>query len=169
MTLSESEKEYLARNIFYVGIDPGLSGAIAVLDDNANLVDLSDIPVMAKGKGKSVVKNQINAVALSDLMLAYMNTTAIIENVSARPGQGVSSMFSLGDSVGAIRGVCASLKMRSHYVTPQTWKKYYKLPSDKEYARAKAIELYPEASLHRKKDHGKAEAILLARYGYEVL
>lgn len=169
--LSESEKEYLTYQSenFYVGIDPGLSGAIAVLDDHANLVNLYEMPVMAKGKGHSTVKNQLNAAGLTELLFPYAKAIVIVELINAMPKQGVSSMFSLGDSCGAIRGVCSALKMQMHFVTPQTWKKHYKLPSDKEYARSKAIELYPDAHLHRKKDADKAEAILIARYGYHTI
>lgn len=166
--LSEEERYYLApKSIFFIGIDPGLKGAIAVLDDTGNVIDLWDMPVMAKSKGKKTVKNQVNAGALCDLLLPYMNNAVTIERVSAMPGQGVSSVFSFGDTVGAIRGVCCALKMRLQYVTASSWKKHYGLPADKELARAKAIELYPSAHLPHKKDADKAEAILIARYGYE--
>lgn len=148
-----------------IGIDPGITGAIAVI--NESHVFVVDIPVMANGKGKSKVKNQANAAALTDYLegFRYCGYAVYLERVSSMPGQGVASMFSMGDTFGCIRGVCSALDFPVHVITPQEWKKHYKLGRDKEIVRAKAIELYPDAPLSRKKDHNRAEALLIARYG----
>lgn len=155
-----------------IGIDPGLTGALAFMQPNGLLEEVVDMPVMAKGKGKTRVKNQINAPALSAILQERLLSppkmraaTVYLERVSAMSGQGVASVFSLGDTYGCIRGVVGSLGIPIHIITPQMWKKFYTLPSDKEVCRAKAIELYPAAPLERKKDHNRAEAILIARYG----
>ena len=151
----------------YVGIDPGITGAIAVLDNDGSLLLLEDMPTIARGKGKSIVKRQVNPAALHEILKPWSTSTATLEAVNSRPGQGVASVFSLGDSFGCIRSVLAVLSMSADFVAPQTWKKHYNITSDKEIARAKAIQLYPAASLHRKKDADRAEAILIARFGYE--
>lgn len=153
---------------YYIGIDPGITGAIAVLDSNAKFVTLIDMPVMAKGKGHSKIKNQVNPVALYESLAPYKSSIALLEQVNAMPAQGVSSMFSLGDTFGSIRSVLATLYIPVELVSPQTWKKFYKLPADKEIARAKAIQLFPEASLHRKKDSDRAEALLMAKYLIDI-
>ena len=161
-----------------IGIDPGLSGALALMG-NAGLLALSDIPVMAKGKGSGKVKNEVNAAGLNALLKEWVSGHAddvlvVIERVSSMPGQGVASMMSLGDTVGCIRGVVAARGYPVHWVTPQTWKKHYTLTAGKdvdgkELARAKAIQLFPEADLVRKKDHNRAEAVLIARWGWECI
>ena len=139
-----------------IGIDPGLTGAIAIFS-NYTYIDVHDMPIMAHGKGKAKVKNQVNAAALSKLIKEevqnYSDTnTALVylERISAMPGQGVSSMFSMGDTFGCIRGVCASLGLPIQIITPQKWKKHFGIGKDKEIIRAKAIEQYPEAPLSRK-------------------
>ena len=148
-----------------IGIDPGLTGAVAVIGED---VEVHDIPVMARGKGQGRVKAQVNAaglVELLDLSVDGGRADVYLERVASMPGQGVASMFSMGDTFGCIRGVCAALGYTVYLITPQEWKKAYKLGSDKEVIRAKAIELYPKAPLSRKKDHNRAEALLIARYG----
>jgi len=151
------------------GIDPGITGAIAVIDDFNNGYFVDDIPVMAKGKGSGKVKNQINPAALFEILEKYSPKHIFLERISSMPGQGVASMFSMGDSFGCIRGVCACIDAQLHLITPQSWKKYYSLGKDKEVVRAKAIELFPLAALSRKKDHNRAEAVLIANYGLNHL
>jgi crossover junction endodeoxyribonuclease RuvC len=148
----------------YIGIDPGLSGAIAILwDDDA--YEVSDIPIMSKGFG--TVKNEINAGGMKDILAAAIvagNAVAVLERVNAMPGQGVSSVFSLGDSFGSCRSVLACLDIPTLYVAPTQWKKHYGLTSDKEQARALAIRLFPKADLKLKKHIDRAEALLMALY-----
>lgn len=150
-----------------IGIDPGMTGAIALLDgDQALLVD--DLPATDSGRSKSLC-----APLLADLMRNYIEQaggrpTVILERVAARPGQGVSSMFSFGRSYGIVEGVIGSLGLPLSRVTPQSWKRKAKLlGKEKDASRALAIELFPEVAnrLSRKKDCGRAEAILIAFYG----
>jgi crossover junction endodeoxyribonuclease RuvC len=156
-----------------IGCDPGLTGALARIDDG-KLMEVVEIPTNAKGARTGTVKNEVNAAALSDLLREWSrdwpdDAMFVIERVGAMPGQGIASTMSLGDTIGCIRGVVAARGYPLHWVTPQRWKKHYGLQADKELARARAIELYPGVDLKRKKDHGKAEAILIARYGWEAL
>lgn len=157
-----------------IGIDPGLSGALSFID-HRGLRALVDIPIMSRG-GKGFVKNQINAAALSEALkepihsdgYSKNDTVVFIELVNAMSGQGRSSIASLGMSAGIIEGVVCALGYPHKYVTPGFWKKHFKLDRDKEHARALAQRFYPEADIHKKKDHNRAESLLIARYGYEV-
>jgi crossover junction endodeoxyribonuclease RuvC len=92
---------------------------------------------------------------------------AIVERVASMPKQGVSSTFKFGTAYGAIIGILAALEIRTALVTPQVWKKHFRLDSDKEKGRALALRTFAKTPEHfaRKKDHGRAEAALLALYG----
>ena len=152
-----------------IAIDPGITGAVARISQGG-AYEVHDLPVMAKGKGSSKVKNQVDPAGLRRLLEPYYRDweTVCIERIASMPGQGVASMFSMGDTFGCIRGVCAAMGFRVEIITPQSWKKHYKLGKDKEVVRAKAIELFPDAPLSRKKDHNRAEALLIANYGLHL-
>lgn len=160
----------------WVGVDCGLSGAVAWLDQNGALLAVEDMPVMATGKATGRVKRQADGAALSRLLVSMALSRAgedvavMVESVASMPGQGVAGVFSLGYSAGVVAGVVAARGFPMHLVAPATWKKHFGLlKSDKELSRAAAIRLYPGASLARVKDHGRAEAILLARYAFDTL
>jgi crossover junction endodeoxyribonuclease RuvC len=150
----------------FIGIDPGLSGAVAILDQGGGLVLLEDLPTVASGSGKAKVQRRIDPAGLSRLLGPYQDRAAlaVLEAVAARPGQGVASVFSLGDTFGAVRAVLACMGVSVALVSPAEWKRCFRLDGDKERSRARAIELFPCADLHRKADHNRAEALLLARY-----
>ncbi len=152
-----------------VGIDPGLTGAVGILRDGAFL-GVDDIPTVVKGVGS--VKREVDPAGLKKLLKQYWNSDeamcVVIERVNAMPGQGVSSVFSLGDSYGSARAVVATSSLELHQVAPATWKKHFKLTADKELSRALAIRLFPAAPLHLKKHDGRAEALLLARWLWET-
>lgn len=161
-----------------IGIDPGLTGAIAFIGRDGYLVE--DLPTMANGKGKAKVKRQIDAGELAEMIKHRSNesgekmTKVYLERVAAMSNQGVSSVFSLGETYGAIKAVVATLQIPIEIISPQEWKKFYMLRRDKnkaitkELSRAKAIELFPKAGLSRKKDHNLAEALLIANYGAKI-
>jgi len=148
-----------------IGIDPGLTGAIAFIGRNGYMVE--DLPTMANGKGQARVKRQINARELSAIIdqNAEQPATIYIERVASMPAQGSASIFSLGDTFGAIRSVCAVLGYPVEFITPQKWKIWYGVGKDKEIIRTKAIELFPDAPLARKKDHNRGEALLIDNNG----
>lgn len=150
-----------------IGIDPGLTGAIAVLREGAEPW-VRDMPVAVHGKG--FVKQAVALEALADLLEPwsyYTEVSAYLERVNAFPGQGVGSMFSLGMSFWGAAGVLAGLGIRVKLVPPQEWKAHFRLDKDKERSRALAARLFPSADLARKKHHGRAEALLIARWGQE--
>lgn len=145
------------------GIDPGISGAVAFLD-NGSLVEVVDMPVKKYGtKGN---KRQVDCRELASVLQLYPVEVAIVESVHAMPAQGVSSSFNFGKHFGNVEGVIEGLGIALSYVTPQYWKKRAGLlKAEKDKARTLARQLYPLAPLDRKKDHGRADAILIAHYG----
>jgi crossover junction endodeoxyribonuclease RuvC len=154
-----------------IGIDPGLSGGIAILEDN-KVQQLFDMPVMPEGKKN---KRQLNSAQLvkliKDNIINKEEVAVIVEQVNAMPGQGVTSMFNFGQTFGAIKGVCAALSLPIFFVRPSKWKKHFELiNSSKDASRTKAIEMYPTLSneLSKKKDVNKSDAILIARYFNET-
>ena len=154
-----------------IGIDPGLSGAIAVMHDK-KVINMYDMPVMAEGKKN---KRQLNSSQLVNIIKENINeneeTIVVVEQVNAMPGQGVTSMFNFGQTFGAIKGVCAALKLPIFFVRPSKWKKHFELiNSSKDASRTKVIEMYPSLSKHlsKKKDVNKSDAILIARYYSET-
>ena len=154
-----------------VGIDPGLSGAIGVLESSGKASTVLDMPIMVKGKGTGAVKNCVNPRGLYDLLMRLGSIDyCVLETVNSMPGQGVAGVFSLGDTYGAIRSVIACLGIPLINVPPVTWKKHFKIQKDKEVARSLAIQTFPEIAdrLSRKKDIDRAESLLLALWGYQT-
>ena len=154
-----------------IGIDPGLSGAIAVLQDS-KVEGLFDMPVMAEGKKN---KRQLNSAQLVNIIKESVKSeeeiSVVVEQVNAMPGQGVTSMFNFGQTFGAIKGVCAALELPIFFVRPSKWKKHFELiNSAKDASRTKVIEMYPSLSnqLTKKRDVNKSDAILIARFYIET-
>jgi len=154
-----------------IGIDPGLSGAIAILKKN-KVIDIFDMPVMPEGKKN---KRQLNSAQLAKLLKDNIaleeEVTIVVEQVNAMPGQGVTSMFNFGQTFGAIKGIAAALELPIFFVRPAKWKKHFELiNSTKDASRTKAIEMYPALSdeLSKKKDVNKSDAILIARFYSET-
>ena len=152
-----------------IGIDPGLSGGIAILEDN-KVKEMFDMPVMADGKKN---KRQINGPQIyNEISKRIINipkneVVVVIEQVSAMPGQGVTSMFNFGQSFGVLKGICSAMQLSMHFVRPAKWKKYFNLiKTEKDASRTKVIEIFPYISsqLSRKKDSNKADAILIASF-----
>ena len=149
-----------------IGIDPGLSGAIVILEEN-KVLGMFDMPVMAEGKKN---KRQLNSAQLVNIINEHIKKNeeiaVVVEQVNAMPGQGVTSMFNFGQTFGAIKGVCAALELPIFFVRPSKWKKHFELiNSSKDSSRTKVIEMYPSLSsqLSKKKDVNKSDAILIAR------
>ena len=154
-----------------IGIDPGLSGAIAILENN-KVLNIFEMPVMSEGKKN---KRQLNSAQLVKLLKDNISkneeVSVVVEQVNAMPGQGVTSMFNFGQTFGAIKGVCAALSLPIFFVRPSKWKKHFELiNSSKDSSRTKAIEMYPSLSdnLTKKKDVNKSDAILIARFYSET-
>ncbi len=154
-----------------IGIDPGLSGAIAILQEK-KVLNIFDMPVMSEGKKN---KRQLNSAQLVNIIKENKNDNeeiiVVVEQVNAMPGQGVTSMFNFGQTFGAIKGISAALNLPIFFVRPSKWKKHFDLiNSSKDSSRTKVIEMYPSLSsqLAKKKDVNKSDAILIARFYYET-
>ena len=156
-----------------IGIDPGISGSICFFQDG-KIIDVVEMPTMTEGKKnkKQVNGSQIfNEILFRIKRLDKKDVKVIIEQVSAMPGQGVTSMFNFGQSFGILKGICSAMQLPMYFVRPTKWKKYFNLiNSEKDASRTKAIEIFPYFSgqLSRKKDSNKADAILIASFYYET-
>lgn len=146
-----------------IGIDPGsVSAAYAILDsETGEILDVDDVPVADR---------MVDASGFLRVLLQWKPEVGIIESVHAFPGQGVRSVFRFGQGYGLLLGALACAGVSLHEVAPGRWKNHFGLDSDAEKSRAKAIKFWPGCQkLSRRKDHGRAEALLLARYLKETL
>tara|TARA_B100000989_G_scaffold298386_1_gene287441 strand:- start:4700 stop:5188 length:489 start_codon:yes stop_codon:yes gene_type:complete len=157
-----------------IGIDPGIKGAICILKDG-EILDIFDMPIMPVGKKNksqvngSQIYNEIKKIIVNE---DKKDIKVVIEQVSAMPGQGVTSMFNFGQSFGVLKGLFSAMQIPMDFVSPIKWKKYFNLiNSQKDSSRTKAIEFFPYISekLSRKKDSNKADAILIASFYYHYL
>ena len=156
-----------------IGIDPGVSGSICFFEDG-KIIDVIEMPIMTEGKKN---KRQVNGSQVYNEILKRIkqldkkDIKVVIEQVSAMPGQGVTSMFNFGQSYGILKGMCSAMQLPMYFVRPAKWKKYFSLiNSEKDASRTRAIEIFPyfSSNLAKKKDSNKADAILIARYYYET-
>lgn len=148
-----------------LGIDVGLNGAIALIQDG-ELVGVVDMPTVTLDRnGKA--KRQVSVPELVQIVKDFDPTDAYVEKVFAMAGQGVTSVFSFGRSLGVVEGVLTTLKIKTTLMTPQTWQKGLGVTGGKDGSRARAMELFPEqmAQFKRVKDDGRADAALIALWG----
>ena len=138
-----------------IGIDPGISGSICFFKDG-RILEVIEMPVMTEGKKN---KKQVNGAQIYNEFLKRINKKedeirVVIEQVSAMPGQGVTSMFNFGQSFGILKGICSAMQLPMFFVRPAKWKKYFNLiNSQKDASRTRAIEIFPyfSAQLSKKK------------------
>jgi crossover junction endodeoxyribonuclease RuvC len=143
-------------------IDPGINGAWAAIDYFGKFLDAGELPRFS---------HLLDGVALKRIISEFNPRQAVIERVASRPGQGTASVFTFGCAYGLCIGVLAGAMLPTAFVTPQKWKGHFRLlGTNKESSVQRAVQLYPSAGerLTLKKHHGRAEAILLARYFYDM-
>lgn len=148
-----------------IGIDPGLSGAIALLDDGDG-IDVFDMPVLELARsGKK--RREIDPTRLDDLIRSLRGNRAVLEQAGSRPGQGVASSFAFGKGYGLVLGILVAHGIPYTVVHPTVWKKALHVPAGKDAARARASQLFPGSAQRwtRAKDDGRAEAALIALWG----
>jgi hypothetical protein len=149
-----------------LAIDPGLTGAVAIyFPDAPERVSIHDMPVAG---------GEVDPAALARRIRQFGPQIAVVERVGPMPRDGVRQAFGFGAAYAAARTVITILEVPMHLVTPQIWKKHWRLPGGaqgKEAARALALRLFPASAEHfaRKRDHNRAEAALIARFGAERL
>jgi crossover junction endodeoxyribonuclease RuvC len=156
-----------------IGIDPGISGSICFFNEG-KIIDVVEMPTMTEGKKN---KKQVNGAQIFNEIserikkIDKRDIKIVIEQVSAMPGQGVTSMFNFGQSYGILKGICSAMQLPMYFVRPAKWKKYFNLiNTEKDASRTRAIEIFPyfSSQLSRKKDSNKADAILIASFYYET-
>ena len=155
-----------------LGIDPGVSGAIARLGGGGKYYWVEDMPTVLANKSSN--RRMVSPADLSRILRTAMldadgDIQAITENVASMPKQGVASVFAFGKSYGILLGSLAALGIPCHIVTPGKWKKHFALGADKEQSRELAQRFWPLAPLNLKKHDGRAEALLLARFYVETM
>jgi crossover junction endodeoxyribonuclease RuvC len=154
-----AQAQFAPPAVCIIGIDPGLSGGVAFYFPEApDRVLAEDMPVAS---------GMVDCATLAARIRQMAPGLAIVERVASMPKQGVSSTSKFGTAYGAVFGVLAALEIRTSLVTPRVWKKHFRLDVDKEKGRALALRTFAKTPEHfgRKKDHGRAEAALLALYG----
>lgn len=144
-----------------IGIDPGLDGGIAVIDGN-HLELIETIPTKKK---TGFIKRQVDGTELARILRPFNDAEVWLESVASRPGQGVASVFSFGDTYGCIRGVLEALNFKVNTVTPKKWKTSLKVSSKEDSLKAIKVSVLGVGINLRKKDHNLAEAMLIALYG----
>ncbi len=149
-----------------LGVDPGAGGAIALLDIGLNALIVRDMPVVVVRVGRHD-RRQINETLLAHMLGLFEPDAAFIERVHALPGQGVTSAFTFGMAYGLVRGILAAMHVPTQLVTPQEWKRSFRLGPDKREARLIAARMLPAnaSDFARARDDGRAEAALLALFG----
>jgi crossover junction endodeoxyribonuclease RuvC len=155
--------------VIILGIDPGLSGALALYTTSDQTVEVFDMPVLELVRnGKK--KGEVSAQALANLLAGRGIKAAFLERVNAMPGQGVTSVFSFGRSTGIVEGILAAYDIPTTLVTPQAWQKAVGQRAGKDGSRERAMQLFPaQADLfQRKKDDGRSDAALIAYYGAKL-
>jgi crossover junction endodeoxyribonuclease RuvC len=153
-----------------IGIDPGLSGAVAFYNTVDGTIEVADMPInnlIRNGKAK----REVSAVMLSGILTRHKVDAAFLERVNAMAGQGVTSVFSFGRSSGIVEGILAAYDIPTTLVTPQAWQKAVSQRAGKDGSRERAMQLFPsQADLFiRKKDDGRSDAALIAYYGAKTL
>lgn len=148
-----------------VGIDPGLYGAIAKIDPEAHTLELFSMPILTFTKTKT--KTYVDEVKLGAILCDDSILRLYLEEVSSMPGEGSVSAFTFGRAYGTIKGACGALQIPISDIRPAVWKKVLKVPADKDAARFRASQLFPQCAKawERKNQDGIAEAALIAFYG----
>ncbi len=185
--ISRHQVEFFPGGNIYLGIDPGQTGCLAMIQfegqdqnvgllpkvqSNKKIIRFFD-PLLIQVKSGEKTKNEYNEAAMVQALQEFSSCGTVVactlEKVSAMPGQGVTSMFNFGMGFGLWRGMLSSMKIPYSLVHPATWKRLIMkdMPKEKDAARLRAIQLFPQAAaeLSRKKDIGRADALLLAHYG----
>lgn len=163
---------------YVIGIDPGITGALALVRSHGQLVELLDVADMptATVKTNRISKSHIIAPQLTSLLSQWRVSTettpdVVLEDVHAMPGQGVTSMFRFGHALGLVEGVVSGLGLPLHKVPPREWQTMVRVRSDPDAGRLRASQLFPTRAglFTRKKDHNRADAALIAYAGTRLV
>lgn len=153
--------------MYILGIDPGLSGALAFFDPRTNELIVEDMPTVEVRRNNKL-KREVSAQLVANIIVRRHVEAAFLERVNAMAGQGVTSVFSFGRSAGIMEGVLAAFDIPTTLVTPQSWQKAMNVRDGKDGSRERAMQLFPANAelFQRKKDDGRSDATLIAVYGH---
>lgn len=151
-----------------LGVDPGITGAFALL---GNTVMVDDLPLHQAQHGCSAkVRPELDLHGFRQLLAGQPVTHVFLERVSARPSQGTVSMFRFAEATGALYGLMVGLGLPVSFATPQEWQRHHRIGAAPDAARQRAVQLYPDLAplLARKRDQHRADALLIATYGRAI-
>jgi crossover junction endodeoxyribonuclease RuvC len=153
------------------GLDPGLNGALAVLDDSGGVSSVLDLPVHIVGTARGKRRAELDTHRIAELLRSTPVDHVFIEQVSAMPKQGVTGVFRFGYSAGVLDGIVVTLGLPLTFVRPQAWQRHHGIRGSADEARRRCLQLYPSIGeqLRRVKDCHRADAILIAAYGLATL
>lgn len=156
-----------------IGVDPGAGGALSLLAEDGNIIEIADMPIFHIKIG-ATTSAQINISGLIALLFNWSlrgSMVAYVEQVGSTPGKGAVQMFRFGENFGVLKGVISGLLIPVNFVHPAEWKRITRTPKDKDGARQRACQLFPvsAASFQRPKDDGRAESALIGLYGVRHL
>jgi len=166
--ISKIEQRDPKNHDLVLGLDPGISGAYAIVDKDFSNIIVADMPRHSiKGKEHIDIYEFARQIDLISSRISF----AVIEQVHAMPKQGVTSTFRFGEAFGIVKGVLAANLIPIQLVNPLSWKRALNLPADKDSSRQKASSLFPKlvGNWARKKDHNKTDALLIGYYGLKFL
>ena len=157
--------------MIYIGIDPGVDGAIAIFNEPADALTIHDMPTVTITKNRKE-RREVNVQEVANILRPFIisKKKLVLELSGARPEDGSIQAHRTGVNWGVVYGVVVALNVPHIIVSPQAWKKAMKATSDKDLSRRRACEEWPDFTnqFSRKKDHGRAEAALMARYAYSL-
>jgi crossover junction endodeoxyribonuclease RuvC len=153
-----------------LAVDPGLTGAYALLDMRADSLTVADLPSVVVQHGRAAkVRTELDLHTLREECWSGHISHCFMERVSARPGQGTISMFRFGECSGRLYGLIVGLNLPVTFVTPKAWRKHHGIGPSPDAARQRSMQLWPKIAHILKKDHHRADAALLAAYGAQHL
>lgn len=149
----------------HLGCDPGLEGAIALYDDSLDMLVVRDAPTLQIKVGKSQNRTVYQDAEYARLIADLDPDFIIIEQVGGLTGQSASASFNFGAGYGLLRGIAATLRIPTRFITPPVWRRHMRVPEGKDGSRLRAAQVYPRhaGAFARKKDHDRADAALIAR------
>jgi crossover junction endodeoxyribonuclease RuvC len=159
------------RRVILAGLDPGLQGAFAFIDGDGAVIGIGDLPTHIVGKANGKLRIELDLHGFCNVLRECKPDQVTIEQVGPMPKQGISSTARFTYACGAVYGAVVAMGIPVSFVTPQRWQQHHRIRKGPDDAVHKVLQLYPalHESLKRKKDHHRADAVLIALHGLATL